>query len=239
MNKKRENFILKMYSITLTAILIFIISTSFKTKSETKIFDEITVERINIVEPNGDLKMVLSNQSKQHSGMFDGKVLFGERQRPAGIIFFNEEQDEVGGLLYQGNKKEGSSWILSVDQYKTDQIMQMRYLKNNNGQSRYGIQFWDKDENYTMPVIAKKIDSLKNLGLSMQKAVEKLKTSKKGNPITAERMFIGKTSDKNAGIFIQDQLGIDRLKIYVDKNNTPKIEVLDKNGTLVKSLISE
>ncbi|APY10153.1 hypothetical protein BWZ22_02400 [Seonamhaeicola sp. S2-3] len=236
MNKNKENFILKIYSLTLTAVLAFVIFTSFKTNSKTEKLDEITVERINIVEPNGDLKMVISNKSKQHSGMFDGKLLFGKRERPAGIIFFNEEQDEVGGLLYQGNKKDGSSWILSVDQYKTDQIMQMRYLKNNDGKSRYGIQFWDKDENYTMPIIAKKIDSLQKTGLTMPQAINKIKKSKKGNPISAERMFIGKTMDEQAGVFIQDQMGLDRLKIYVDKQNNPRIEILDENGNVIKNL---
>ncbi|OWW23492.1 hypothetical protein B4Q04_20040 [Zobellia sp. OII3] len=239
MNKTRENFILKLYSATLTAVLAFAILSAFKTEQKNKKFDEITVERINIIEPNGDLKMVISNQSKQHSGMFNGEMLFGERERPAGIIFFNEEQDEVGGILFQGNKKDGSSWILSVDQYKTDQIMQMRYLKNNEGKSRYGIQFWDKDENYTMPIIAKKIDSLQKKGLSMQEAIKVIKKAKVGGLITAERMFIGKTSNENAGIFIQDQKGIDRLKIYVDNQNNPKIEVLDEKGNTIKNLASE
>lgn len=218
----------------MTAVLIF-----FFIKSDSDTFEEITVERINIVEPNGDLKMVLSNQSKQHSGMFDGKVLFEERQRPPGIIFFNEEQDEVGGLLYQGNKQEGASWILSVDQYKTDQVMQMRYLKNQDGQSKYGIQFWDKDEHYTMPFIAQTIDSLKTEGFTMRQAIEHLKSTKKGTPLSAERMFVGKTSNKSTGIFIQDQRGIDRLKIYVDQHDNPKIEVLDNTGKVIKNLAIE
>lgn len=50
--------------------------------------------------------MVISNQEKQYPGLFDGEALL-ERERPPGIIFFNEEQDEVGGLVYQGNKCTG------------------------------------------------------------------------------------------------------------------------------------
>ncbi|SHI84757.1 hypothetical protein [Pseudozobellia thermophila] len=238
MNKAKEIFYLKLYSITLTAILLALVLTSFTQKNTTGKFDEITVERINVVEPNGDLKMVISNQNRQHAGMFDGKVLFEGRKRPAGIVFFNEEQDEVGGLMYQGNKEGGSSWILSVDQYKTDQVMQMRYLRNTDGESRYGIQFWDKDEDYTMPVIAQKIDSLTKEGKGMGEAIEIIKNAKEGNPITAERMFIGKTSDKQAGLFIQDQKGTDRLRIYVDSTDQPRIEVLDNKGEVVKNLVA-
>ena len=39
------------------------------------------------------------------------------------MIFLNEEQDEVGGLVYKGNKEDGMGLVLSVDQYKNDQVM--------------------------------------------------------------------------------------------------------------------
>src|SRR5699024_12154112 len=70
--------------------------------------------------------------------LFDGEVLV-ERERPPGIIFFNEEQDEVGGLIYQGDKEEGALMVLSFDQYKNDQVMQLRYLEGEKTRT-YGLQ---------------------------------------------------------------------------------------------------
>lgn len=135
---KNKNLILKVYSITLTFIFGYLILSGFKSKNLYEKFDEITVERINIIEPDGTLKMVISNSKRQHPGMFDGKIL-KERTRPPGIIFFNEEQDEVGGLIYSGNKEDGAGMVLSYDQYKNDQVMQMQYQKGKSGKQQYGL----------------------------------------------------------------------------------------------------
>ena len=53
-------------------------------------FDEISAERLNIVGNDGLHRIVISNESKQHSGRIEGKDI-PHRDRPAGIIFFNNE----------------------------------------------------------------------------------------------------------------------------------------------------
>src|SRR5690349_20445636 len=67
-------------------------------------FDEITVGRINVVEPDGRLKLVIANSARQAQSVVDGVVLAPNRTRPAGMIFFNDEGDEVGGLIFSGRK---------------------------------------------------------------------------------------------------------------------------------------
>ena len=104
---KDKNLILKIYSITLTFLFGYFLLSSFNSNESSEKFDEITVERINIVEPDGALKMVISNSKRQHPGMIDGKII-KERTRPPGIIFSNEEQDKVGGLVFSGNKNDGA-----------------------------------------------------------------------------------------------------------------------------------
>ena len=234
---KKETLLLKIYAMTLTAIVMYFIISGFTSDQSMQRFEEINVERINIVEPNGDLKMVISNSKRQHPGMFDGVVLF-ERPRPAGIIFFNEEKDEVGGLIYQGNKEEGSSWVLSVDQYKNDQVMQMRYT-DSKGKSSYGLHFWDRDRDLTMPKLARLMDSLQALGLSREQILARINEMSPEKPISAPRLFIGKGFEKEAGLFIKDEYGIDRLRFYVDLNNQPKIEVLDDKGKVIRSLATD
>ena len=92
----KTSLFLKIYAITLSFITLYLLLSGFTITNTDQKFEEITVERINIVEPDGSLKMVISNSSKQHPGMMDGQSL-GKRERDPGIIFFNEEQDEVGG----------------------------------------------------------------------------------------------------------------------------------------------
>ena len=49
--------------------------------------EEITARRINIVEPDGRLALVISDHARQHPGAMNGKDL-PARDRPAGMIFF-------------------------------------------------------------------------------------------------------------------------------------------------------
>jgi hypothetical protein len=232
---KKENFILKIYSITMTLILGFILVSGFKSSNSSQKFAEITVERINIVEPDGKLKMVISNKERQHPGMLDGKN-FDDRERASGIIFFNEEQDEVGGLIYSGNKEEGANFVLSVDQYKNDQIMQLMQYSNKNGDNRYGLQLWERDKDLTMPLLNVVMDSLEKEGYNYRQKLEYMKNRNGGEPITEPRLFIGKNYNRETGLFIQDKYGIDRLRFYVDSDNSPKIEVLDEKGKIIKTL---
>jgi len=59
------------------------------------------VQRLNIVDANGTLRMVLAGKDRMHPGVMDGVTV--DRPRPvAGMLFFNDEGDEVGGLTYTG-----------------------------------------------------------------------------------------------------------------------------------------
>jgi hypothetical protein len=236
---ENRNLILKLYSITLTFVFAYFLLSSFKSNSSYEKFDEITVERINIVEPDGKLKMVISNSARQHPGMFDGEVLM-ERTRPPGMIFFNEEQDEVGGLVYQGNEKDGAGMVLSFDQYKNDQVMQMQYQRNNNGSQQYGINIWDRSENFTLPKFISTIDSLRKEGVSNnQEMMRILRDMNDGNPLSAQRLFTGKNYNEQVGVFIKDEFGHDRINIFVDANNNPKFQILDEKGNVVKEFIEK
>ena len=231
---KNSNLFLKTYSITLTVVLGYLVILVFGPAGLETEMKTITVERINIVEPDGKLKMVISNADKQHPGMFNGELMT-DRERPPGIIFFNEEEDEVGGLIYHGNAEDGAGMVLSFDQYKNDQIMQMQYLRDKGGKQRYGINLWDRTEEITLPELISMIDSLKQKGITDdQQIADALKTVNKGMPLGVQRMFAGKTDDKHVGLFIKDEFGKDRINIFIDKNNNPRLQFLDKDGKVSK-----
>lgn len=236
---KNENFILKIYSITLTLTLSFVLLSGFKSGDSSQKFEEISVERINIVEPDGKLKMVLSNQVRQHSGMMDG-VVIPSRERAPGIVFFNEEQDEIGFLGYQGNKDiGGNNMYLSMDQYKNDQVMQLMHYTNKNGENRYGLQFWERDKYFTRSKSMKLMDSLEKEGYNYKRKLEFITEKNDGEPIVEQRMFIGKNYNRETGIFIQDKYGVDRLRFYIDVDNSPRIEVLNQDGKVIKNLLNQ
>jgi hypothetical protein len=58
--------------------------------------DEIDVERINIVEKDGKLRMVISNRERQHPGITDGKLMPRPDGRAPGMLFFNHKGERNG-----------------------------------------------------------------------------------------------------------------------------------------------
>ncbi len=69
---------LKIYVAAATVIVAVTLLTAFSVGKNAK-FDEIDVGRINIVEKDGKLKMVISNKERQHPGTMDGKT-YNERK---------------------------------------------------------------------------------------------------------------------------------------------------------------
>ena len=59
-------------------------------------FDEITVQRINLVEPDGTLRMVLSDKARIPGLVIRGKEYPREDRQTAGMLFFNDEGTENG-----------------------------------------------------------------------------------------------------------------------------------------------
>ena len=71
-------------------------------------FQKIDVERINVIERDGRVRLVLSNAERQADAVIDGRTIAPGRRRPAGMIFFNEVGDEVGGLIFSGQTQNGT-----------------------------------------------------------------------------------------------------------------------------------
>ena len=97
-------------------------------------FDVIDAQRINIKEPDGTLRLAISNRT-----LFPGVVIHNKEQphpRPmAGMLFFNDEGTENGGLIYNGSLdksgKPSSGMSLTFDRYQQDQQMQLLGVVSN------------------------------------------------------------------------------------------------------------
>ena len=234
MNKTQKTLtFLQIYAGLLTVALAVVMYYVFF-PSPTKHLKTLTVERINVVEKNGDLKLVISNSKRQHPGAVNGKK-FPKRKRPAGLIFFNSQGDECGGLIYDGNDNN-AGMVLSVDKYRDDQVMQLRYVENTKKHLRtYGLQFWDFPKEDSFEPRNKAMEALKKLKdpKARSEAFAKIKASRL---LPENRMFVGKKMNKDVGLFINDSDGHPRIKIYIDKDNQPRIELLDEKGKTVRTL---
>ena len=90
---RRQFLFLRAYTIVSSLALIVGGAAAFRQASSPK---EITVERLNIVDANGTLRMVISNKDRMHPGVMDGVTI--DRPRPvAGMIFSTIRATTVGG----------------------------------------------------------------------------------------------------------------------------------------------
>ncbi len=177
--------------------------------------------------------MVLSNETRQHPGRMNGKDL-EKRERPAGIIFFNEESDECGGLTYYGKSIDGvkqSGASFTMDQFKEDQVIQIlngEEYKDGKSKIIRGMYINDLPEGSDLMTRMKTIEDVMNI---KDDAERNKKMAEYGNSLsTKRRVFIGRTGQNSSGLFLSGPDGKQKIKIYVDENGNPKFEVLDEKG---------
>jgi len=228
---RRQFLFLRGYAITSSLILVVLAAAAFRQASQKT--GEITVERVNVVDADGTLRMVLAGKDRMHPGVMDGVTI--DRPRPvAGMLFFNDEGDEVGGLTYTGRAAGGPGRAnagLMFDQLKQDQTIGISYSEAN-GQRSAGFQVWDRSDTVRLSELIRKLNAANKLpaGAQREAAVNEIRSTA---PPGARRVFVGKTQDKAATMVLADGNGRPRLTRTVDAAGNPRIEFLDEAGKVV------
>ena len=228
MTIRRQLRILQIYAIASIAVTAFVSITAFTQATSTQRIDELTVQRLNVVDANGTLRLVLSNKDRMHPGVMDGVTII--RPRPvAGMLFFNDEGDEVGGLTYTGTDDNGrrANAGIMFDQLKQDQTIGISYSETN-GQRSAGLQVWDRSEQPLSDLI-RALNEANALpeGPQRDAAVKAVRAKAPAGP---RRLFVGKNSDKSATVSLADGQGRPRLVLRVNEDGSSSIEFLDASG---------
>jgi hypothetical protein len=238
---RRETRLLRGYSMFMTVALGVIALAAFRQQPAQKTkFIEIDVERINIVEPDGKLRMVISNRPRSIGPIYKGKPFgYAGGTRP-GLIFFNDEGTENGGMTITGSRgadgryRASSSW--SFDQFDQDQILTLQY-SDNNGQRRTGFTVADRAEvNIYDLVVARDSINLMPDTAARRVALEKLMGPRNGVPLAATRLYAGRDVAKNAVVNLSDAQGRVRLRMRVDSLGRASLDFLDATGRVTYSL---
>jgi hypothetical protein len=230
---RRQFVFLRAYAIATSLLLIVIAAAAFRQAALPKSMGEITVERLNVVDANGTLRMVLAGKDRMHPGVMDGVTI--DRPRPvAGMLFFNDEGDEVGGLTYTGTVVNGRGRAnagIMFDQLKQDQTIGISYSESN-GQRNAGFQVWDRSDTVRLSELITKLNAANKIpaGAERDKAVADIRANAPPGP---RRVFVGKTTDRSAAVVLADAQGRPRLTLTVDATGNPRIEFLDDAGKVV------
>ena len=203
-------------------------------------FDEITVGRINIVEPDGTKRMVISNKAQFPGDFMQGK----EQARPdrrsfAGMIFINEEGTENGGFIQKGSMtadgKISSGLSLTFDRFRQDQALQ---LLNNDSATHQSTGIMINDvPNFkltSMEQHSKFADEARKLPEAEQEAYWQ-KLAEQGR-LSQNRIYLGNTRDKASSLILNDAKGRMRMMLLVSADGNPMIQMFDEKGNVTKSV---
>ena len=228
---RKKFFYLQFYCVVITLILGSLFIFGFTSQQKQK-FDEIDVKRLNLVDEDGKLRMVIANKERQHPGMVDGKE-WDRKRDTAGILFFDEQGNECGGLIFGSSKDGEGGRSFTFDRFRGDQTIALQHIDNKNGEYRSFLVF--NDENIDLPTRLAKIEEIKKLPdeAARKAAVEEMRD--KGE-FLVNRLLIGKGRDKSALFTMSDAKGKTRIKMSVAADGNPKLDFLDETGKIFYSL---
>ncbi len=198
--------LLLAYCVVVTTVLtVLLLSGAASSRSQT--FDEITVQRINVIEPDGTLRMVIADHAKLPGVIVRGKERPKVERPQAGMIFFNDEGSENGGLIFGGHRNAkgevvDSGGSLSFDQYDANQVVQLA-----------GVD--DKDDRFA--------------GLAVSDSVVAGSNHR--------RIWVGRGDDGSAVIQLMDAKGKKRISMEVAADGTPRLSFLDADGKVINQLV--
>jgi hypothetical protein len=235
---KREVRRLRAFVLVATSGIVIVGLTAFRRTPAPTRFDEIDVQRINIREPDGKLRMVLSDKARSTGPIAYGKPFGYPGGTRPGIIFFNDEETEDGGLVFDGkteNGKYAAGAQLSFDQYNHDQVMTLAY-DDRNGDRTVGLSMAERRG----PIIgerARLVDSVNSMpdGAAKDSARRRLLGPINGVPQFAQRVFVGRRDNGNAALVLMDGKGRPRLRLVVDSLGSARIEFLNDSNRVVRS----
>jgi hypothetical protein len=240
---ERDVRFLKRYAILSTLAFGVLAVAAFRqgqqTQERTK-FQEIDVERINVLEPDGSYRLVISNRPRSIGPIYKGKPFgYAGGTRP-GLIFFNDEGTENGGLTFTGSRRPDGTFTsglgMSFDQFNQDQVVTLRY-DDNNGQRRLGLNILDRADVDIYDLVMAR-DSIMKMpaGASRDSALAKLMAPRNGEPLAAQRVFVGRDRSRSAIVLLADRQGKTRLRLSVDSLGAARIEFLDADGKVTQTL---
>lgn len=204
----KGNCFLVIYSGVLTVVLAITVLSGFAAGDKKIKLDEIDVHRINIVEPDGTLRMVISNRAKLPGVIVRGKEDHQEDRPQAGMLFYNDEGSENGGLIFGGHKNAkgeivDSGGSLSFDKYDASQVVQL--AGGDDHENRF-------------------------VGLSVSDSYS--------GGHSPRRVWVGRDEAGVAELALMDGAGKKRVVMQVPEKGTPRIAFLDPDGKTLKEWVS-
>ena len=235
-NLQKRGRVLEAYAVLSLLVFGVLAFTAFgQTKQK---FDEITVERLNVVEKNGQLVAVIANTDRMPDPIVGGKSF--KTERPPGMIFYNGIGDECGGLVFgaatgenaRAGDKFGAYGGFTLDQYKQSQAIGLIY-NDHWGTREVGLKVWDRPETSQSEFIERD-DIVRKMPEGPEKEAARKSLHESG--LSPTRIFVGKSKEREAKVTLYDAKGNARINMIVDAAGVPRLDFLNESGKVTYSL---
>jgi hypothetical protein len=232
---EREVRFLKVYAFIATLISSVLFLCAFTQQAQKPKFEEIDVERINVVEKDGKIRFIITNRERSPRPIEHGVPYGPSGGRRTGIIFYNDEGTENGGLTL-GSYRKGDRYeavgLLGFDQYDQDQSVVLQYYEHD-GRRRAGLAIAEYPTTITNRQRSEQYEQANKLpdGPAKQQTLDKL-----AELDAKTRGYFGKDESGAAVLRLADGNGKTRLRLRVDAAGLARIEFLDDSGKVVQAL---
>jgi hypothetical protein len=228
---------LVIYSGMLTAVFAVCVLSGFVSVPKKMRVDELDVQRINLVEPDGTLRMVISDKARFPGYIFRGEQYPHPNRSTAGMLFFNDEGTENGGLIFGGRKDADGKIVdaggsLTFDKYNQDQLVQLVGNEDSSGKMA-GLLVSDRpdrsilDDFKEQPRLNAMPDSERR-----QLMAQRLKENYYGST----RIMVGRNDKGAAQVSLRDAAGHPRIVLSVAADGASGLQFLDADGKVVQTV---
>ena len=227
---------LVVYSGLLTIVLISVVVFGVAALRN-KTFGTITARRINIVEPDGTVRLTISNRADFPGAWNRGKEYpRPDRREAAGMLFMSDEGTEQGGFIWgAGQLPDGSIQNhvhLSFDQYEENQIFAVD--AGQEGKDKFSRITMIDQGNYPIDEKRKANEAIEKLPPGGQDAEwDKFFATHRSD---IKRIELGRSPDGSAGLQLRDSNGQVRILVSVRPDGEPILQFMSADGKVVREL---
>lgn len=224
---------LAIYSGVLTLILVTTVLCGFAVM-QNPTFGIITARRVNIVEPDGTVRLTISNRADFPGGWIHKKESpRPDRRDAAGMLFMSEEGTEQGGLIWgAGQLPDGTienHGHLSLDQYEDNQVFALD--AGQEGKDKFSQITISDQGDYPVEEKRQAEDSIGKLPADKQDAAWEQFFATHRHDV--KRLVLGRSPDGSAGLTLRDANGKARIVLSVQSDGKSVLQFLDEDGKVL------
>jgi hypothetical protein len=201
-----------------------------RTAKEAVHMTTLSAYRLNIDEPDGTPRLVMASRHAFPQELMLGDATVPHERPAAGLLFFNDEGAECGGLIFSGSSSEQGyvqTGSLTFDQYRQDQVVQL-WHNDVDGQRTAGLRVNDQPS-VPLEELIELFRRIKRLpeGPERQAAIDK---ARRNGLVGCTRLSAGKNPDRSVSLELHDDTGRVRLRIAVTAEGRASMTMYDEQG---------